>query len=442
MSPSNDQEMKNKNWRFFILILILFVFRLLYGLSSEFWFEDELQIYLIGLKSFTTHTWPYYGPDVVYTNTQIPGALQGLLVAVPLYLLSIPESPTVFLNILSFASLGLFAWYVTKRIMQLPVWLIWVWIMTLTWTMNYSTRVVNPSYVLVFAVPFFIAVFELLPIYKVKIVPVILCFFVLGAMPFLIMQLHLSYVLLVPFVGLVWYYNWRSSSIKENIQNFVFFATGSFLGMATLIPTFLLADQAKGVGSNVVLNLENYKNVITILTRYLSFASYEIPYIIGTDSEQRLAIIKEYSWMLPFGLYLLLLGFVLVVVFVVVFFKNKAGEEWVRIKYLTLGAYVMVFLSFFFSIKGPSSHTFYILLPLPVFYSFYCYQWLWVKYRWFKNVMYAAVVSCVFFYTGLGLYNLHHKSLYKDREKVVRAINSEDYRILGERRADKWGYGY
>ena len=68
-----------------------FVYRLLLGLRGA-WGEDPRQIYLIGLKFFTTGSWPYFGPDVVYTTSQIPGALQGVLVGVPLFLVPIPES--------------------------------------------------------------------------------------------------------------------------------------------------------------------------------------------------------------------------------------------------------------------------------------------------------------------------------------------------------------
>ena len=153
-----------------ILICALFLFRLAYGLCSEFWFDDELQIYLIGLKSFTTHTWPYYGPDLVYTNTQIQGGLQGLLVSVPFYISKVPEAPIIFLNILSFGSLSFLATYTTKRIKGIPAWLVWTIIMTTPWTMYYSTRVVNPSYSLVFSIPFIISMIDLLPIYKKPII--------------------------------------------------------------------------------------------------------------------------------------------------------------------------------------------------------------------------------------------------------------------------------
>ena len=81
-----------------ILFLIFFPMRLAFGLFSEFWFEDELQIYLVGLKFYTTGHWPFYGPDVVYTHYQIPGALQGLLVGIPFYIMQIPEAPYILLN--------------------------------------------------------------------------------------------------------------------------------------------------------------------------------------------------------------------------------------------------------------------------------------------------------------------------------------------------------
>lgn len=80
---------------FFSLLLLAFLFRLFFGLCSQFRDPDTKQIYLLGLKFYTTGTWPYFGPDV--TNTiQIPGALQGLVVGLPFYVLPIPEGPTSY----------------------------------------------------------------------------------------------------------------------------------------------------------------------------------------------------------------------------------------------------------------------------------------------------------------------------------------------------------
>jgi hypothetical protein len=84
---------------FLILLSLAFLFRLGFGLCSEFWNTDEKQVYLIGLKFYKTGAWPYFGPDVTDT-IQIPGALQGLTTGLPFYLLPIPEAPYILLNLL------------------------------------------------------------------------------------------------------------------------------------------------------------------------------------------------------------------------------------------------------------------------------------------------------------------------------------------------------
>ena len=131
-----------------LAIVGLFAFRLLYGLSREFFFEDETQIFLMGLRYYATGAWPYFGPDVVWTKSEIPGALQALLVSVPLWVVPSPEAPFVLLNLLSFGALAAFAWYITARIPTLPPWLVWGWLMTVPWTLEFSTHIINPSYVL------------------------------------------------------------------------------------------------------------------------------------------------------------------------------------------------------------------------------------------------------------------------------------------------------
>src|SRR5688500_15640228 len=134
---------------FITVLTLIFLFRLAFGLCLDFRPDvgDERQIYLIGLKYYTSGQWPYFGPDVA-ENIQIPGALQGLVVGLPFFVLPIPEAPYIFLNILSFSSLCFFAWYCTKRLPDIPQWLVWVWLLTCPWTLNLSTQVFNPSYVL------------------------------------------------------------------------------------------------------------------------------------------------------------------------------------------------------------------------------------------------------------------------------------------------------
>jgi len=424
--------------KLYLLLAGLFMFRLIYGLCAEFWFADELQIYLIGLKSYTTGTWPFYGPDVVYTHTQIPGALQGLLVALPFYLWKLPELPTLILNVLSFSSLCMLAWYITRRVKGVPDWMVWILCMTTPWTLYYSTRVVNPSYVLVFSIPFFIAVLELLPIYTGKLIRPGLAYFIMGITTTFIMQLHMSWVLMVPYTLVAMAYTMRTANKKV----ILFYILGGLLGLLTLIPTWLHPDPMAGkVGENIVFNWSNFGNIVTILLRYLSFATYEIPYVLG-DSHDKEVIFHSHYWMIPFIVFLLVIGFLQVGLLIIGFFIKTQNEEWKKMRWLNICSYGLLFCSFFFSIKGPSSHTFYILLPLPMIYSFYCYEWLISKKAVALKVLRVVVYCGFFFHIGLAYYNFQHKSIYKDRPKVTEALNKMDYRVLGERRSDQLGYGY
>ena len=88
----------SRRYAFAMVLAALFAFRLLFGLSSEFFFEDETQIFLLGFRYHATGQWPFFGPDVVWTKSEIPGALQALLVGVPLDIAPIPEAPFILLK--------------------------------------------------------------------------------------------------------------------------------------------------------------------------------------------------------------------------------------------------------------------------------------------------------------------------------------------------------
>lgn len=425
------------------LILTLFAARTFYGLCSEFWFEDELQIYLIGLKWFAGGQWPCFGPDVVYTQTQIPGALQGLMVGAGFFLAPLPESPIVVLNLLNMASITALAWYLSKRLEGLSFRFILIWVSFLPWTVYYGTRVVNVSYVLIFSIPFFIALLETLPVYERRLMRPKWAFFIMGLVFFAMMQLHLSFVLLIPLVAMAVYFHLRENiPFRQRWTVFGFFLAGSLLGISTLIPTWFQPPLPKNVAANVVWAGENIAQVGVILARYLSFASFEIPYVLGGNTDERLAVIREHVWMAPFAVWLLILGFALIGAMVFTFFRRRDKGPWLAIKWLTLSVYLLVFASFFFSIKGPSSHTFYIVAPLPIVYSLYVYDWLVRNNPIWRKILLSALLAAAFFYAGLAAYNLRHKSIYKDRERVQRAIDQKDHHILGTRRAEIWGYGY
>ena len=421
------------------LLLLAFLFRLFFGLCSQFLDPDTKQIYLLGLKFFTTGAWPFFGPDVTPT-IQIPGALQGLLVGLPFHLLPIPEAPYVLVNILSFASLCFFAWYCCKRLPELPQWFVWCWLLSAPWTLNLSTHIFNPSYVLPGAILFFVGAIETYPFLSRGLIPRAAANFMMGLALFWIMQLHLSWVVLVPYVALSFYFQFRESG-RGAISSLAWFFAGAIITGSFLIPTFIKYGLGAGMGgtnATVEFNSENlwrHLNVVEgVLGRFLSFASFELPRFIGANTAARLAFMKESPWLIPFVAFLTLVGILQCVALLVLWFrKSHSQKDWPAIKYFTLGTVVLLYLSFLFSLKAPVSHTFYLTLPVAMLYSFYCWSEFLKKRVWRK---FAAVflVCGLIFDIGLAISNFKHVSIYHERGKVVEAIKAKDYRLLGERR--------
>lgn len=418
---------------FFILFLILvFFFRLMYGLFSEFWEEDELQVYLIGLKFYTTGVVPHYGPDVVYTNTQLPGALQGILIGLPFFLLKIPEAPYIFLSLLSFSALCLLAVYIRKRIPEIPGWFTWSWIMLCPWTVNYSNHVVNPSYVLPAAILFFIGFFEVIPRLRSGFIEYKPAMFLIGFSLFWIFQLHKSWILLVPFTVIALWYAYRNS--KSSILNFL---TGCLVTGCMLLP--ILIDWMNGIvgqtgGSVITFNPKNITTILTVLARYLSLASFEVPGFIDSLNKNRMAFLHTYYLVSPFVIVTALIGLAQPFYLTAGFFHKNPSLIFPLVKRIALLTFLLVWLSFFFSVKGPSSHTFYLVFPVVMIYSFYCWLPLFQK-KWFRFLMIVMLVSGVITHSAIAHRNMIKRSMYLNREKPAAAIKEKDYHILGERRA-------
>ncbi len=190
-----------------LFLLAAFLFRLFFGLCSQFWTIEENQVYLVGLKYYATGQWPYFGATAF--KAKIPGALLGLTVGLPFNLWPAPEAPIIFLNLLSFGSLCLLAWYCSKRLPRFPRWFLWAWLMTAPWTLNFSTHVVNPSYVLFGGILFFVGFWETIPSLRAGILPQGLCNALMGFAFFWVIQFHLSGVALVPWMLLSFFLQLR-----------------------------------------------------------------------------------------------------------------------------------------------------------------------------------------------------------------------------------------
>jgi hypothetical protein len=432
-----------RSGKLWIILAVAFLFRLGFGLSTPFWSydDDQRQIYLIGLKFYSTGQWPYFGPDVNYpSNIQIPGGLQGVLAGLPLYLCPLPEAPFVLVNILSFSSLCLLAWYSAKRLPGTPTWFIWAWLLTAPWTLNFSANVHNLSYLLPGAILFFVGFLEVCPFTSLNLISYRSAGFMMGFGLLWVMQLHLSWPILVPYVLGAFYYQYQISA-RQIASSIFWFVLGAALPGSLLVPTLLkygLKDGLGGTNAAAQFNLDNllqaYNLPEGILGRFLSLASFEIPRFMGNHTPARLGVITREPWLGPFAGFLLLVGILqAIAMFVMWFSRNRSQLDWGAIKYLTLVTVCLFYVSFVFAFSGPNAHKLYVALPIAMTYGFYC----WSKYlensRW--RVFAMICLTCgIVFHIGLGVDNLSRSSLYANREAVKRAISERDYRIAGERR--------
>jgi hypothetical protein len=428
-------------------LLLAFSFRLAYGLTSNFWTEDERQIYLIGLRSFARGEWPYFGADVVWTGGRLPGAAQGMLVRWPLSVWPAPEAPFVLLNLLSLGALALFAWYVCRRAPLVPKWVVWGALMTLPWTLNFSTHVVNTSYVLPGAIVFFVGFLEASPSFRIGAVPVGLSWLLMGAGLLFVPQFHMSWVLLPAYVAVA------AVDQARRAPRALLPAAGAFaLGAATtgslLVPTLLeYGLTAGGVERVVQFQPQGVVAFFTVVARFLSFAAPETNRFLGLDVAERALFLARQPWVVPFAAVATVVGIVQPFVMAAVWFGTFGGDRgWVRVKWLAAGTVLWVYASFFFSVRGPLAHAFYVTFPVALVYGAHCWQAvasspapadrrrLAFSARWVERVAAAALVAGVVMHAALAIDRAPRRSLYLDRPLVQAAITDRNDRFLGDRR--------
>jgi hypothetical protein len=418
-----------------VFLLAAFAYRLGFGLCHEFFSDDETQIFLIGLRH-VAGAWPYFGADVVWTQSQIPGGLLGLLVGVPMRIVAVPEAPFVLLNVLSMAALLLLAWYIRRRLPQLPPWLVCGWLMFIPWTLNYGTHVLNPDYLLCAAIVFFVGFFEAHSALSLGVVRMPLALAAMGAAFGWAMQMHMSWPLLGPFVLIILWQRLRKG-VRELGSAIIWLAVGASVTGVFLVPTFWrygILGGGGGTQRNLSLHVGSFDSLVSTLARMLSFPSLEVGRFLGIDTAHRLQLLVDHAWMIPCTAIVWAAGLAQPVWMAIQWFRRVPGspQAWTVIKRLLVGSVLLVYLSYWLVMEPPQAHSFYVLAPIAFVYAFYC--WAAVDSR--RTRVLAAVVLCssVVYHAGLALARAPERSLYRNREVAARAVTSRIGDVLGHRR--------
>ncbi len=426
---------------FIALFLFLYLFRTAFGLSLKFWTSDELQTYLIGLKWFTTHGWPFFGPDLIVDDThfyfQIPGALEGLMIGTPFFLLPIPEAPFLFLNLLSLTAIALLAFYIHKRIPEISFLFTFSWIALLPWTLNDATHMYNPCFLLFGSILFFVGFLEAVPSLSTHWLSPAKAFALMGFGLFWDMQFHFSWVLLPP-LGLAAF----ASSVQQHGLKILFKTAGSFLmgaliPLGALLPTlFVYGFHTLYGGSATVVgfNLHNFLRFFSTLAKYLSLACFEMPQFVGEHTMDRIAFLQDALWIALPGIFLTMVGWAQPFSFLIFGWRKDPTRPSAQAVFAAAwSVFIMVFMAFCFTYKAPVAHALFILFPLVTVFSFHVWAQL-APYAGWRKFALVCLVASLWFQLGFLIYWMPKRSLYLDRAKIQTAIDQKNYQILADRR--------
>jgi len=253
-------------------------------------------------------------------------------------------------------------------------------------------------------------------------------------------QLHMSVYLLLPVTVAVFVAVARARP-RTFAAEVLAFAAGAAVAGLTLVPTIRhvgLAGVLGRAGQNVVFEPGNLLRLPQVAAEYFSFASFEIARFIGSNTPDRLAFLARFWWAAPFVLAAAALGVAQAVVLAAGLFWNRAMPSgWGAVRAAAAIVLALVYASFVWSVRTPTSHTFYVVLPPVLIYACYCWDRLFDR----RAVRRAALVLFVcggVTQIAVAARNLQDRSLYTNRPLVVRAIDEKNDRLVGERRTDAW----
>jgi len=365
---------------------------------------------------------------------QLPGALQGWLVRLPLTVWPVPEAPFVFLNLLSFGALCVFAWYCRRRLPSLPEWLVWGSLLSLPWTLNFSTHIVNTSFILPAGIAFFLGFFEASPAFRAGLIPLPLAWALMGAaIPFMA-QVHMSWVLLPPYVVFT-----AIDLVRRNRGATAVAALAFLVGVVStgslLLPTILRYGWPSGdAGSVVGFYPGNAGEAISVIARFLSFPAFETNRFLGLTTADRVMVFWRQPWILPFAIFVTILGFVQPVMMAIAWVKRRGAEDaaWNRMRWLAALTVLWIGVAFMFSARRPLAHTFYVMFPVAFLYA--AYWWVRSATPHWHRLAAAAITAGIVMHIGLAIDRAPRLSMYVDRALVAQAIAARNDRFLGDRR--------
>ncbi|MFT4660399.1 MAG: hypothetical protein ACI8XB_000667 [Patiriisocius sp.] len=428
-----ETKTSNKNvWLSALIVLLLLIFRIFLGIQTNFSHLDYEQIYLMGLENAYSGNWSFWGPDVVWSQTRLAGALQGLLVGIPIKFFNHPYAPIVLSNIISTGGLVILAVYVKKRFENFSLNFILILFLLLPAYLHHGTVLLNTSYLILSGALLFISVFDRFVyqdnMFFKKTHWYFLC---IGFALLFTYQLHLTWVMFLPFIVVLLFYAWKEDKKKGSVS-LLYLLIGGLISGSLLLPTIWQYGDViySGAGGNLTFKPERFAKVFDLILRHFSFASFDI--VEKADiyklSMEQSAAVKILIWTVKILSAIQFLGILYAV------YMMKKGKEFKRLMIVYGLSILMALVLFVLGNKHLSARTYILLYPLPIMLSFYAYDYLLQK-KFFKPFMTVSLIAVFITFTGIAMTN--YKGVYSFdsvKEPMDRAFETKDPYDFAKRR--------
>ncbi len=191
-------------------------------------------------------------------------------------------------------------WYCCKRLTGFPPWFIYTWLYIAPWLTHYSTQIINPSFAFPGSVLFFLDFSETIPALSIGVLDSLWANLFMGFGIIWVMQLHMSWIAMVPLLLLSFYFQARSGKAFSSL---FFIFLGALPLLALLLPTYLRFGFNSGKdlqGFMSGLNGDNAKDFFGTLARLFSIASFEMARFVGQNAREWLGyFLRSYVLLLP-----------------------------------------------------------------------------------------------------------------------------------------------
>ena len=263
----------------------------------------------------------------------------------------------------------------------------------------------------------------------------------MGAALTWLMQIHMSWPLLLPFAAAAWISR-RRDGVGALAVNAGTFSAGAAVPALLLLPTLVTHGTGTGSGGvlrNIQVHWVNPWALVTTIARFLSFASLEINRFIATDAPKRLEFFQRHLWLAPLALVVGIAG-VIQPLWMLVDWARSASRwperstiaRWQALRLLVACAVLLVYVSYWFVMEPPQAHAFYVLAPIA--FMFGVYWWSLVDSPSARRIAAGVLALGIAYHGGLAWAQLREISLYRNRAVVAAALATKQPEMFAHRR--------